>query len=576
MRAEATNQTAETARIARAVLYLRVSTNEQADKADDHEGYSIPAQREAGHRMAEQHGAQVVDEYLDRGESAKSADRPALQEMLARLERDKDVDFVIVHKVDRLARSRADDVAITMAIRSSNAQLVSCSENVDETPSGRLLHGIMATIAEYYSGNLATEALKGMTAKAKKGGTPFMAPIGYRNVAANKDDGTVYRTIEVDKERAIHVRWAFEQYATGEWSDRDIQEALADRGLRTRSTRSRPSCELSRSRVAGMLGNPYYVGIVRFRGASYPGTHEPLIAADLFDRVQEIRRAHDVAGTRRRIHEHYLKGSIFCGTCGARLCLRKTIGQAGGVYFYFFCRARADRSGCPQPYVLVDKVEAAVEDYYRRVQLPAWLVEEIQVALGSEIAKTRDGAQATIDLQQRRIDKLKREQAKLIQAHLADAIPLDMLKTEQERVAREMERAGQLLTGASARFEDMETVLQGAVELAGSCSDAYLLADDATRRQFNQAFFEKVYVHQDKVTRADFKGVMKELVDDQTRLSIPQRGSRQDTLEGGSGGENEDNPRRRYLRGHLEGEGCHSALLAHPAGFEPTTFSTAN
>ena len=119
-----------------------------------------------------------------------------------------------------------------------------------------------------------------------------------------RDSGTTFRTVEIDEERAAHVRWAFQQYALGEWSDRDIQEALADRGLRTKPTRKRPSCELSRSRVAGMLGNPYYVGIVRFRGASYPGTHEPLIAADLFDRVQEIRRAHDVAGTRRLAFFH--------------------------------------------------------------------------------------------------------------------------------------------------------------------------------------------------------------------------------------------------------------------------------
>jgi site-specific DNA recombinase len=54
----------------RAVVYLRVSTNKQADKDTDPEGYSLPAQREACYRKAEQLGAEVVDEYMDRGESA--------------------------------------------------------------------------------------------------------------------------------------------------------------------------------------------------------------------------------------------------------------------------------------------------------------------------------------------------------------------------------------------------------------------------------------------------------------------------------------------------------------------------
>ena len=119
--------------------------------------------------------------------------------MLARLA-EGDVQYVIVHKVDRLARNRADDVAIVMAIRQSGATLVSVSENIDETPSGLLLHGIMSSIAEFYSANLGLEVKKGTTEKAKRGGTPFRAPIGYVNVR-EIIDGREIRTIAVDPDR---------------------------------------------------------------------------------------------------------------------------------------------------------------------------------------------------------------------------------------------------------------------------------------------------------------------------------------------------------------------------------------
>src|SRR5436309_411234 len=132
-----------------AVIYIRVSSSQQADTDYDPEGFSIPAQREACIRKAAAIGAQVVQEFVDRGESAKTANRPGLQALLARLEQD-DITHVIVHKVDRLARNRADDVAIAMKIKSHGAQLVSATENIDETPSGRLLHGIMSSIAEFY------------------------------------------------------------------------------------------------------------------------------------------------------------------------------------------------------------------------------------------------------------------------------------------------------------------------------------------------------------------------------------------------------------------------------------------
>lgn len=100
-----------------AVSYLRVSTREQAERDGDPEGYSLPAQRKANRRKAATKEAVVVEEFVERGESGKFADsRPELQRMLAYL-KSHCVDYVIVHKVDRLARNRLDDAQIHWAIK---------------------------------------------------------------------------------------------------------------------------------------------------------------------------------------------------------------------------------------------------------------------------------------------------------------------------------------------------------------------------------------------------------------------------------------------------------------------------
>ncbi len=70
------------------------------------------------------------------------------------------MDFVIVHKIDRLARNRAGDAAITRNIQNTGAYLVSTTEEISTTPSGKLLHGIMASIAGFYSQNLAGTAAR--------------------------------------------------------------------------------------------------------------------------------------------------------------------------------------------------------------------------------------------------------------------------------------------------------------------------------------------------------------------------------------------------------------------------------
>lgn len=197
------------------VLYLQVSTTEQARKEGTAEGFSIPAQRDAASKTAHRMGAFVVKEFVDSGRSGTSVNRPGLQRMLEYVE-ENPVDYVIVHKLDRLARNRADDSGINTRIRQSGVTLVSCSESIDPTPGGQLMHGIMASIAEFYSQNLALEVSKGIIQKLRDGGTPSRAPIGYKNIRAVADDGREYRTVKVDEAKAAMVRWAFHTYAAGD------------------------------------------------------------------------------------------------------------------------------------------------------------------------------------------------------------------------------------------------------------------------------------------------------------------------------------------------------------------------
>ena len=78
-----------------AVSYLRVSTRGQAERGGGaDEGFSIPAQREANKKKALSMGAIVGKEFVDRGASAKSADRPELQKMLEYVKENADrVDY---------------------------------------------------------------------------------------------------------------------------------------------------------------------------------------------------------------------------------------------------------------------------------------------------------------------------------------------------------------------------------------------------------------------------------------------------------------------------------------------------
>lgn len=166
-----------------AASYLRVSTREQAERGGTDEGFSIPAQREANARKADELGAKVVREFIDAGESARSADRDGLKDMLSFITATR-VTFCIVHKLDRLARNRSDDVKIHEALLTAGVTLVSATESIDQTPSGMLVQRDHVVHRRVLLRNLATEVTKGLTQKLAQGGTPMRAPVGYLNVPA--------------------------------------------------------------------------------------------------------------------------------------------------------------------------------------------------------------------------------------------------------------------------------------------------------------------------------------------------------------------------------------------------------
>lgn len=533
----------------RAVLYLRVSTEEQAKTGGEAEGYSIPYQRKECRSKAAALGAAVVGEYVDAGESARSSNRPELQRMLGDL-RSKHVDLVIVHKIDRLARNRDDDVDINRAIAQAGAKLVSAAEPIDDSPSGRLLYNVMADVAQYHSDNLAVEVLKGMTTKATTGGTPYRAPLGYLNHKEIRPDGSIVRTVVVDDHRAPLVRWAFEAYAMGDWTTITLREALEQKGLTSRPTPRKPAKPISLNTLTHMLHNPYYTGIVVYRGAYHQGKHQPLVTIETWLRVQDVLAAHHLTSEKTRKHPHYLKGTIFCGGCGHRLVYSRNTGN-GGTYEYFFCLARrAKRTNCLRSAIRVDAIEAGVERFYSVFRLHPNQVAELRVAIHFELQASQAQAKDEAQRAARRLQHAEDQQRKLLEAHYAGAVPLDLLKTEMHRLTREQANATTQLHSAETALTELQNQLDRVLHVAEHCEQHYAQAPPAIRRQINQGLFQKLYIsHDGHVERAEFTEPFATVIRHPTHR--PHQGHRENDLDG---------------RGVNETDWVHLVgTLAHPA-----------
>lgn len=558
---------------------LRVSTREQAERGGREEGFSIPAQREANRKKAQSMGAMVVKEFVERGVSGTTTNRPALQAMLRYLgEEAEHIDYVIVHKVDRLARNRADDVELNKRFDEFGVRLVSTSENIDQSPGGLLLHGIMSSIAEFYSKNLSNEVKKEMTEKVRSGGSVGRAPLGYRNVRDMRD-GREIRTVEVDLNRAPLITWAFEQYATGNYSVRSLTAALNARGLTTPQTAKFPEKPVEVRQVHQVLTNPYYLGVVTYKGAQHPGKHAPLITPDLFEQVQQLLSS-KINGERSVTHDHYLKSTLYCGQCGFRMIVQVATARNGEEYPYYSCLGRhSKRNNCDLRSIQIVRVEQLIQDLYDRIALSTVEADWLESTMKRELKTlTKDTDQQRDALTAQKMDA-ERKQRKLLEAQYNDAIPIEMLRSEQKRLDQELAAVSRDLETLSVDLEKNERYLSMAIEIARYAADAYRRAPEQIRRMLNQVLFERLDVHMTEGDEHRFKAVLAPPFKELFAIARRTRGVEPDLASAARRdheGENQkipavsggDLPSSRSISCALV---SNRSKLVGLAGFEPTT-----
>jgi site-specific DNA recombinase len=374
----------------------------------------------------------------------------------------------------------------------------------------------MADFAQYYSDNLATEAKKGARQKAKFGGTPYKPPVGYLT-ARERIEGREIRIVMTDPDRAPLVRWAFTAYASGNYTLRELTEELELRGLRYEPSRKLASRPMTQNAVNNMLRNRYYLGMVSYEGVLYQGRHEALVDEATFETVQAIMTDRKNSGEKPQKRPHHLKGRLFCGYCGTRLGISFSRSHTGAVYPYFYCIGRQKRkNSCPQTFVPVEVIETAAADYWKQhVRLDEQRSAEIRQVVADWLLSRQASSGKTIAVQRKRIEKLEREQAKLTQAYLADALPLDALKAEQIRIQRDLGQARTLIGQYQQDYQAIEAALDHALLMCRYGALAYEHAEPEVRRQLVQAAFDKLWVVDTEIVGVDLKPGFVTLLDDE-------------------------------------------------------------
>jgi site-specific DNA recombinase len=312
------------------VIYCRVSSKEQI------EGTSLESQESACKEYAGTHDIRVLKVFVERGESAKVADRTQLVELIDFCRSNKErVQALIVWKLDRFARNVGDHFNIKATLLKYGVRVVSVTEPIDGNPEGKLMETILAGFAQFDNDIRAARTVQGMRRRIQEGIFPWKPPLGYKGAA--RDGAKKTAPDEPNQPLFGLLQKAWKEFATGIHKKADIQRLMDSRGVETDN-----GISMTAQSLDNFFRNPYYAGILvdPWSGEEFPGKHVPMVTPEDFQRVQAIlsRRSRKMPHQKER-QEFPLRGLARCTVCRLYLTGGFSKGRSKR-YAYYHCGNR--------------------------------------------------------------------------------------------------------------------------------------------------------------------------------------------------------------------------------------------
>ncbi len=457
------------------IIYCRVSSHEQVKNT------SLEHQEKSCRRFAEEGGIDIIQVFVEEGESAKSADRTKFQEAIRLcISKKPKIDFFIVHKIDRFARNQADHVGTEVILRKQGTVLVSASEPVDESVMGKALKGMLSVWAELDNNVRAERSKNGMIEKVKKGYWVWKPPVGYKRLFKGGN-------LVADESTAPYIRTAFEEWSRGVYSFKSLSDYLAKQGFKTREGKN-PCPQL----VEKIIRNAAYCGLMKVWGQEFKGAFAPIISEELWIRCQPGMKSKFKSSNRMLTNANFpLRGAV-C-KCGEPITGSSSTGRKGVKYPYYhhhkksceFITSSIPRNNFEKGFIkLLGEISPSnkYESLFKAIVVDVW----------QSNYKKLDGENTRI---RKEIEILEGERQKIFDLHRGGTYLDDEFMDQKKRVNIMIEQKKLLLDEKRIEEFNMEEALSYCFEFTRNSAKTWLeLADlPAYRLRFQKQMFpEKI------------------------------------------------------------------------------------
>lgn len=455
----------------RACLYLRVSTKEQT------KNFSLESQLEGCTKLCEDNEWEIVRTFRDKGESAKTTDRPEFQKLIDfATKKSNRIGVVVVYNVSRFARNSEDHAVVRAILRKAGVTLRSVNEPINDTPEGRLVEGVSAVFAQFDNDQRSRRSTQGMLQRLQNGQWTHQPPLGYVY-----DGEREAATLRPDPVAAPFVRRAFELMATGLYTEKQVLEVVNTEGLRTKKSK-----RVSLSMFNKMIHNELYAGVMKVEGlGSFEGRFETVIDRSLFDEVQAVLtgKRPTVTPYDRNNPEYPLRRFILCGECHSPLTGSAPKGRNGTRYPRYHC-ARCGAVSVPK-----DRVENLFLD--RLADLRANDdVFPLFADIVADVCKARNADAVRVAAKlSNEIEEKRAKQLRLVDMYADGKLTDTMYNRSIKAVEDEIENLEGELAMSSRHIVDPSKALTFARTLMTNAAPLWRTSGLADRQRLQQAIY---------------------------------------------------------------------------------------
>jgi site-specific DNA recombinase len=478
-------------------LYIRVSTDEQADK-----GYSQRSQEEVLLKYCEINKIQVR-KIIFEDHSAKTFIRPEWTKLLGFLRQQKNkTDLVLFTKWDRFSRNAPDAYQMIATLKKLGVEPQAIEQPLDmEVPENKMMLAIYLTAPEIENDRRALNVFYGMRRARKEGRYMATAPIGYKN--RTMEGGR--KTIVPFEPAASILQWAFEEVSHGQNTVVEVYRQAKAKGL-----------PCSKNNFWHALRNPVYIGKIVIpklkdeESYSVEGLHDAIIMPSLFYEVQDV-----LEGRKRKLKTKIvtqdmlaLKGFVTCPKCGKVLTGSASKGRTAH-YHYYHCnatcgyRTRAEESNAI--------FEAHLNEYVLSATAAELFRQAVLDNFKNANADTSSNRKQYID----RITLLNNKVTKARELLLNDDIePVDFraVKMEADREITVLEAKISDLRTSTTSIGEVEKTLDSALKTLTAIDKVYCESDHYGKRKLIGSIYPEKFTFEELRVRTAKKGDVFEFI----------------------------------------------------------------